>query len=233
MNLQAWLKAGDLGLVPLLMAGDKESIYGAQKVRRREGLELAFHGVGNYYEDCLFKMGFSGVRVRSPMLFCNISLAQKLKFAGYYARAFMKTPAFINASLWDTFLGYLSLFFVPHDADEVCFYHFIPWDEAVIVNTLIEEYGWERPADTCLTWRIDDGTSAFYNYIYLTVAGFTENDTFRSYQVREGLMSRSEALKIVEAENRPRVETIAWYARTVGFDAEAALRVINGMDKLY
>ena len=31
-----------------------------------------------------------------------------------------------------------------------------------------------------------DGTAGFYNYVYHTVAGFTEHDTFRSNQIREG-----------------------------------------------
>ena len=98
---------------------------------------------------------------------------------------------------------------------------------------MIEEYGWERPNDTCLTWRIDDGTSAFYNYIYMTVAGFTENDTFRSCQIREGIISREKALRLTGEENRPRIATIEWYARTVGFDCDQAVRIINTIPKLY
>ena len=43
-----------------------------------------------------------------------------------------------------------------------------------------------------------DGTAAFYNYIYYTVAGFTENDAFRSNQIRAGVLNRSEAARLVE-----------------------------------
>ena len=60
------------------------------------------------------------------------------------------------------------------------------WDEGLIDQTLAREYRWETAADTGTTWRIGDGTAAFYNFIYYTVAGFTENDTFRSNQIREG-----------------------------------------------
>ncbi|MBU1864484.1 MAG: glucosamine 6-phosphate synthetase, partial [Candidatus Omnitrophica bacterium] len=97
----------------------------------------------------------------------------------------------------------------------------------------INDYKWEHPQDTIVTWRIDDGTSAFYNYIYMTVAGFTENDTFRSNQIREGEMTREDALQIVKEENKPRCETIEWYACHIGFDCDTAIKRINTMPKLY
>ena len=35
-----------------------------------------------------------------------------------------------------------------------------------------------------------DGKTAFNNFVYFTVAGFSEYDNFRSNQIREGLISR-------------------------------------------
>ena len=35
-----------------------------------------------------------------------------------------------------------------------------------IVNNVLDQYDWERAPDTNTTWRIGDGTAAFYNYIY-------------------------------------------------------------------
>ena len=79
----------------------------------------------------------------------------------------------------------------------------------LIEETLIKEYNWELAADTKTTWRIGDGTAGFYNYIYYTIAGFTEHDTFRSNQVREGVITRKKALELVNEENRPRYENIS------------------------
>ena len=232
-NVEAWLKSPDLGLVPIFMSGDKQAIYYAQKVKRQAGIKLMFHGLGNTFEDSLFKTGFSNVTLESPMIYCDISLRSKVKLGLYYAQRFMQNPGFINSALIDAFLGYLSLFFLKRDYYDIFLYHFIKWDEQTITKTLIEEYAWEAPTDSCLTWRVDDGTSAFYNYIYMAVAGFTENDTFRSCQVREGLLSRDQAIKITENENKPRIETLEWYGRTVGFDCDETIRIINRMPKLY
>ena len=96
-----------------------------------------------------------------------------------------------------------------------------------------ERYGWETAADTGTTWRIGDGTAAFYNYIYHTVAGFTENDTFRSNQVRDGILTRDEALARLARENAPRYDSIKEYTETIGVDFDETLSVIDSMPKLY
>ncbi len=62
--------------------------------------------------------------------------------------------------------------------------------------------------DTGILNSYNRGTTSLYNYIYCTVAGFTENDTFSSNQIKEGMLTREEALNLVTEENRPRYETI-------------------------
>jgi len=98
---------------------------------------------------------------------------------------------------------------------------------------LIDEYNWEISEDTSTTWRIGDGTAAFYNYVYFTVAGFSEHETFRSNQIREGEMSRGEALRLVGSENTPRYENIKWYLDSVGIDFTEAITKVNSIPKLY
>ena len=46
-------------------------------------------------------------------------------------------------------------------------------------------------------------------------------------------MTRDEALRIVEEENRPRWASLDWYCRTIGVDLERAMRTILAMPKLY
>ena len=72
-----------------------------------------------------------------------------------------------------------------------------------------------------------------YNYIYYTVAGFTEHDTFRSNQIREGDISRDEALMLVECENKPRYQNIRWYLDALGMDYVEVISAINKIPKMY
>ena len=144
----------------------------------------------------------------------------------------LKSPGYFNRSLWDTLSGeYYRSFLKKNDYFHL--FDYWRWDEELIDNTLINEYDWERAPDTNATWRIGDGTAAFYNYIYYSVAGFTEHDTFRSNQIREGQLSREEALNLVKEENLPRYPNLQWYLDSVGLDFKETISVINKIPKIY
>ena len=112
-------------------------------------------------------------------------------------------------------------------------YQYIKWNEDDVSSTIIDKYNWEISPDTSTTWRIGDGTAPFYNYIYYTAAGFTENDTLRSNQVREGVISREKALELVKKENAPRFESIKWYCDTIDIDFNKAIKIINSIPRKY
>ena len=100
-------------------------------------------------------------------------------------------------------------------------------------KVLIDNYDWEVATDTKTTWRIGDGTAAFYNYIYYTVAGFTEHDTFRSNQIREGQLTRKKALELVCEENKPRYQNIAQYLEMLDLDFKTVINTINDVPRLW
>lgn len=230
-NIEAWLKSPMLGMIPLLMAGDKQLMHKAELLKKKMNIKLLIYSYGNGLEDGFFKIGFSGIRMNSIMPHQQIPVKDKMKLAAYYAGQYFLNPLYVNKSLFDTLYAFYSIFVLSDP--NVHLFNYIRWDENVILSTIIDNYGWEIEADTCATWRIDDGTASFYNYIYMTVAGFTEFDTFRSVQIREGQLSRSEAYKLIKEENRPRYESIEWYADTIGFDCNRAIKIINKMQKLY
>lgn len=233
-NIHAWLYKPSLGMVPLLMAGDKQFYYFAHELLAQTGVKIIFNG-GNPFEVTNFKLGFCGIdqgsQKQGGKILTGISKLTKLKLLFYYAKQYLLNPAYINSSLFDTLHAYYSSYVLPDVY--VYFFDYIPWDEQEIVFVIREEYDWELARDTDATWRIGDGTAAFYDYIYYTVAGFSEFDTFRSHQIREGLITREAALNLVAGENIPRYEALEWYAQTIGFDLEYALNVIHIIPKLY
>lgn len=230
-NVEAWLKQPDLGIVPLFMAGDKHFSYYAEQIQRRTG--VAFQIVGhNALERSDFKTGFCGFDrggYKDNSLI-HMGLQHSLKYIGYFLSSYVRNPAYLNSSIPDTVSAYYHYFKTPN---YLSLYDFIRWDEQTIVRTLIDEYDWELSPDTPTTWRIGDGTAAFYNYIYWTAAGFTESDTFRSNQIRQDMMTRDGAMEIVNEENRPRYPSLNWYCRTIGLDLERTLRTINAIPKHY
>jgi glutamine---fructose-6-phosphate transaminase (isomerizing) len=231
-NIKAWLRKPDLGMVPLLMAGDKQYYYYAHKLREQTGIKPMIFCTGNSLEETLFKYGFCGISDgNSSATLTKISPKNKIKMLLYYGKQYLLNPGYINFSFLDTLFAYYSTYVLPDDY--LYLYHYIQWDENEIATTLRREYDWEVETDTTATWRIGDGTASFYNYIYYTVAGFTEFDTFRSNQIRQGLITRDEALKLLEEDHKPRLKSMQWYARTIGFDLNEALDVIHSMKKLW
>ena len=66
----------------------------------------------------------------------------------------------------------------------------------------------------------------------MTARGFSEFDTFRSNQIREGQITRQEALDAVLVENRPRTPSLRWYLETIGLDFNDTIRRVNEMDAM-
>ena len=65
------------------------------------------------------------------------------------------------------------------------------------------------------------------------MAGFTEDESMLSNMVREGHITRDEALKRGREYSKPRWASIREYAQLIGFSAEEALQIINAAPKLY
>lgn len=231
-NVEAWLRRPDLGVIPLFMAGDKQYFYYAEQVQQRTGVSFQIWG-NNRLERSDFKTGFCGFDrggYKDNSLI-RMGAWHNARILAYYAKAYLTNPAYLNASIPDTLFSYF-IYYLKR-LDYLDFYDYIPWDERTIVSTIIDRYAWETAPDTTSTWRIGDGTAAFYNFIYWTAAGFTESDTFRAGQVRNGTLTRDEALRIVEEENRPRWASLDWYCRTIGVDLERTVRTVLAMPKLY
>ncbi len=230
-NLIAWLKSPHLGMISILTAGDKHFFQHIETVKKQTGIDLNLWGV-NPLEVTHFKAGFLGIKpdFEEDKVYMT-GFHKQLRYQYLRFMTMLNSPGYFNSSLWDTLSGeYYRSFLKKNDYFHV--YDYWRWDEKKIDETL-SQYDWELAPDTNTTWRIGDGTAAFYNYIYYTVAGFTEHDTFRSNQIREGQITREEALELVKDENRPRYQNIRWYLDTLNMDFTEVVSLINNIPKLY
>lgn len=230
-NLNAWLKSPNLGMISILTAGDKHFFRHVETVKKQTGIDLNLWGV-NPLEVTHFKSGFLGVPpdFEEKKVYSN-GVMKQLRYQSLRFKAMLDSPGYFNSSLWDTISGEYYRSFTTKD-DYFHIFDYWNWDENVCNDTL-KLYDWELAPDTSTTWRIGDGTAAFYNYLYYTIAGFTEHDTFRSNQIREGQLTRDEALLLVEDENRPRYQNIRWYLDALSMDFESVINRINSIEKLY
>jgi glutamine---fructose-6-phosphate transaminase (isomerizing) len=231
-NIEAWLKKPELGMVTLFTAGDKEFYQHARALRHETGIKLVIFCTGNMIEDTPYKTGLCGIREKDHgMTLTGLHGSDEMRLLWYYARNYLANPAYFNESFKDTLNAYWQTFVVKDDF--LYLYHYLKWDEQEIVGTIRREYDWEVAPDTTSTWRIGDWTAAFYNYIYLTIAGWTEDEVMLSNMVREGVHTRARALELAAEYRKPRLPTLQEYAQAVGFNCEEALNIINSAKKLY
>jgi glucosamine--fructose-6-phosphate aminotransferase (isomerizing) len=232
MNLEAWLKSPHLGMMAMLTSGDKHFFRYVEDIKKQTGINLNLWGV-NPLEVTHFKTGFLGIEpdFEEKKVYSN-GVMKQLRYHSKRFLTMTESLGYFNSSLWDTLSGEYHRSFT----DKKDYYHLFDywrWDEDQVNDCLLNVYDWEKAVDTPTTWRIGDGTAAFYNYVYYTVAGFTEHDTFRSNQIREGQMTREKALLLLEEENRPRYQNIRWYLDTLGMDFERVIKIVNAIPKLY
>ncbi len=231
-NIAAWLKNPQLGMIPLFMAGDKYFFYYTNQIKKQTGIALNIWGI-NPLENTDFKVGFSGIPLRfNKKRIYSLKLADQLRLFGFVGKNIVQTPGYLNQSVFDT-LGSFAVRYLAPKKDYYHMFDYYRWDEKEIEDLIINEYEWETSIDTKTTWRIGDGTAGFYNYIYYTVAGFSEYDTFRSNQIREGMLTRQKGLELINQENRPRYESIKWYLDIIGMDYRSVINRINQISKLY
>lgn len=231
-NVEAWLKKPELGMVTLFIAGDKEFYSYARELRKETGIKLVIFCTGNMIEDAPYKTGLMGISQDDyGNVLTKMSLRDKTKMLWYHAKQYARNPRYFNESLADTWNAFWQTFVVKDDF--LYLYQYLYWHEDTIVDTIRREYDWEVATDTTTTWRIGDGTAPFYNYIYQTIAGWTEDECMLANMVREGHLTRDEAMRRAAEYTKPRWPSIREYAQLIGFSAEEALQIINAAPKLY
>ncbi len=223
-NLIAWLNKPHIGMLPILMAGDKvwqNKLIETAKLKNNSAI-LQFQSP---FEATFFKYGFAGVKPDFP----KMRLLSKFKLFLFYLYNFFTNYKYWNKSIIDSFMGFFSFYF--RQKAFLYPYKYYEFNEDVIQTELANSFNWEFDDTTGTSWRIGDGTAPFYNYIYWIYAGFTENDSFRSYQVREGIINRDEALDLLKLENIPRLKRIKEYLELIDLDYDYVMTQLEKVKK--
>ena len=220
LNCKALLSDIQLGMVPVVQALDKKFLSLGKTIAKENDIDLTIHCTGHTYEQREFFLGFAGVNqgLNQNQHMNTYNLINKIKLGLYYLFHTLKNPRYINMSLLENFKAYLITFF--HGYDYLRLYEYIEWNEEKIQSTLndigfieSQDYGENQ-------WRMGDTQTAFNNYIYYQLAGFTEYDDFRSHQIRNGDLTREEALEFIAKDNLPKINAIKKFCNLVDIDPE-------------
>ena len=231
LNCKSLLSNIKLGMVPIVQSLDKKFLSIGKDIAQENGIDLLIHGAGHVYEQREFYMGFAGVdqKIVNNQSIYTYNFLKKLKLGLYYLKNFLANPNFLNKAFIPNLKSFYFTFFEQNKF--LNFYNYVEWDEGKI-NAELEKIGFLKSKDFGENqWRMGDIHIAFVNYIYHELAGFTDFDEFRSHQIREGKIDRCEALKLIQLDNKPKIEAIKKFCHLVDIDFDYFIKTVKQAKK--
>ena len=214
IKFHGWLKKPSINMiVPVLNSGDKTMNLQMAKYAKENKIPLVLGGniIGNCtIEQDHWKTGFLGVFPDEHGVY---SAPDKIRLSFLFGLEYLKNSANFHIPILKEYMGGASVYFFesilkPRGVDSLGFYDYIYWHEKQILATITKELDWKGASDATTTWRVDDAAYPLINYLYYKLVGFTEHDEMYSKMIREGQISRDEALKRCMLDHKPRIASV-------------------------
>jgi hypothetical protein len=232
-KFQGWLKHPSINtIVPVLNSADKTMNLQMFTYAHDHHIPVVMGGnnIGNsIFEQEHWKTGFMGV---FPDERGYYSPSNRVKLSFLFGTEYLKNPANFSFSIFKEYFTGASVYFFesflkPKDVDTLGFYDYIYWDEKEILSAITKDLDWKKGEDSTTTWRVDDTAYPLINYMYLNLVGFTEHDELYSKMVREGQLSRAEALQHCLSDQKPRLKYVYLLCEELGTTIEELDHVLE------
>jgi hypothetical protein len=233
IKFHAWLEKPSINtIVPVLNASDKQMNLRLFKCAHEHRIPLVLGGnnIGNStFEQEHFKTGFMGVFPNERGYYSTID---KTRLALRFGWEFARNRHNYHWSIFREYLGGAFVYFFesiqkPDDVTPLGYYDYVYWNEKEVLATVFNELGWQGASDTTATWRIDDSAYPLIDYMYLKLVGFNEFAEFYSKLIREGQISREDALKRCMSDGAPRIPSLMRMLEELGVAKEEVDDVLN------
>jgi hypothetical protein len=202
-NFCAWIKKPHPSMVPMVCIGCKNMMLEILRIARRYDIRCIVNG-GNPFEDSAFKKVLLGVdkdescqNTFTKALFGIIN--QSIKNRDYFK------PVCLSTMVTGYFFGdqyTLGSRIYGHNITKIDLFHYIEWNENEVMSRISSEINWKCPEKFISPWRFDCKIGHLKDLMYMKTLGFTEKDDFYSKMIREGSITRDEAIIRLEKENK-------------------------------
>ncbi|KPK62666.1 ATPase [candidate division WOR_3 bacterium SM23_42] len=216
-NLKAWVRNPSPAMVPMMCTGCKIIWRDILRIAKRNEITLIVNG-GNPYEYTSYKKELLKVSHTENLLttyLINIKGLTAEISRNYHYLNPKCIPTFVKGYLFGNQYS-LGVRLLGKQTTCIDFFHFIQWNEKDILSRIKRELNWDFPHYLESTWRWDCQIGHLKDYMYMKTLGMTEKDDFYAKLVREGLMTRTEALARLKKENRLHVDKIAELIHQLG-----------------
>jgi glucosamine--fructose-6-phosphate aminotransferase (isomerizing) len=217
-SLRSWFKFQDPTAIPALMAGDKPFFRYAKIVSAENNGATIFQG-DHVVESTHFKSALSGGSLgkvpESGAVAYRLTILSLLRMSVSYLRLIAHADR-SRIKLMKLLVGSAYIYYFEKHPF-IHYFGYENWDEKLL-NEKLANYGWSiNERNDLQKWRMGDATSPLYNFLYLLSIGYTENDAFKSNQIREGQIDRTSALRSCIEENKIDYYGVENYLRIISF----------------
>jgi len=221
-NVRAFFKKPSPAMISMMCIACKSKWVDIYDIAKENKVPLIL-ACSNPYESTSFKKEFHGVPfdASGPKVYLR-RLLTGIKELG-------RNPRYIKLeTVMATMQAYIHLdskspllpFLYPGIKKTDLFYY-LEWSEDKVLSTIRNELGWKKPDDEVSSWRFDCRVARIKDFIYMTLFGFTEKDDLYSKMIRDGLVSRKEALDRLEKENKVSIMAVNDCLGVCGMDIES------------
>jgi hypothetical protein len=207
-NFTSWLRKPSPAAVPMMCIACKTILPNIIEYAKMYDVRCIVTG-GNPYEYTSFKRellnvstdeNYKDLLVKSFGIKMFGGLANEVLNNPSYCHP-MCIPTMITGFLYGNPYSFGPRFFSPN-IEFIDIFHYIPWREEDVLSRIKQELKWESPGRFSSSWRFDCRLSHLKDFLYMKTLNMTEKDEFYSKMVREGLITREEALTRLRDENK-------------------------------
>jgi tRNA(Ile)-lysidine synthase TilS/MesJ len=218
-NLLALINKPDPAMVPMVCVSCKLMWKNILDIANAHNIRLIVSG-GNFYEQSSFKRILLG---GSPDQSVRRYYTQFV--LGLIKHSLLNVKYLRLKTLLPTIQGYL--YCNPYSPlvrwkgrhiDKIDMFHYLPWNEDEVISRNQKELNWQYPQNGSGSWRFDCRIGHLKDYLYLKMLGLTEKDDFYSHLIREGKMTRSDALNRIDTENRVNMSELNQLMKSIDLD---------------
>lgn len=193
-HIRIWAKNPSSKMIPFVCAHCKSWNYRFYEIAQKHRIPLIVFG-SNPLETASFKKdGFGGARSYSK-------LSNLPRLASRALGEVASNPGYLTADwklIFKMYTGashstpYMRWRF--QDVDAIRIFDYLKWREKEIEQVITEQFGWEKSSDVASAWRFDCRLDYVRRLMYSSTIGVTELRDLFSKMIREGMMSREEAM---------------------------------------
>jgi predicted PP-loop superfamily ATPase len=231
--IKSWMCKPSVGMIAIMCTG---CAYG-----RRAGIPI----VANEYKIPLMLVGGGEPALSfAERYLCLGRSDSKLSLMAGFALEVIKNPRYIikPQCLSIMTLEFAFRFLEPlalkmkhkqYPEKKVFPYKYIGWNEQTIVSVITSELGWQKSPHSEGTWRSDCKLALFKNYLYQKIVGFNKHDDLFSGMIRNGMLSRDEALNRLAKERDVKEEFVKEFFKELGLNYDELQTALKKIESNY